>query len=328
MFSNRSRVSAPAGSRAGMCTQLSSALPFSLLPDAACLEVKCHRWAPTGLVWQAWSLFWLAEPSQAPDTLSQGLAALWVSGGFSGAQPWASQTLRRAPGRGPSTAGQPLSSPVVCDPAIQSWLWVGTYHSSTTTQSAPCCLEAKPRAAQASGCPAPSPAAPALCLPAPWQLAQPAWLRGVPEPRNSRAGHPPWATKGDSLIKGARENKAVTTAHHGAGSQNNTGPVACQLWVPPGAPGLGEKHIVGQLAAPDQTWEMQVSAGWLHMSCHSAGRCQPWWEHCRGRREDGKKRLGHDCSAWREDVVWPLHAINLFPDLRWWQADTVFEVIL
>lgn len=50
MFRNGPRVSAPAGSRAGMHTPLPSALPFSLLCDAACLEVKCHKWAPTDLV--------------------------------------------------------------------------------------------------------------------------------------------------------------------------------------------------------------------------------------------------------------------------------------
>lgn len=50
MFRNGRRVSAPAGSRAGMHTPLPSALPFSLLCDAACLEVKCHKWAPTDLV--------------------------------------------------------------------------------------------------------------------------------------------------------------------------------------------------------------------------------------------------------------------------------------
>ena len=91
-------------------------------------------------------------------------------------------------------------------------------------------------------------------------------------------------------------------------------PASCES--PLGLPAAREKHILGQLAAPDQTWDMQVSAGWLHTSCHGAGRCQPWWEHYRGRREDGKKHRGHDWSAWREDMVWPLHAINLFPDLR------------
>ena len=52
-------------------------------------------------------VFWLAEPSQAPDTLSQGLAALRVSGGFSGVQPQASQALRELRAGAQAQQGSP-----------------------------------------------------------------------------------------------------------------------------------------------------------------------------------------------------------------------------
>jgi hypothetical protein len=100
------------------------------------------------------------------------------------------------------------------------------------------------------------PAADSRACPAKWTL----------EPRNSRNCASPTSHKGGFTNQRGRENKAVTSVHHEAGSQNNSGqsPVAVNQPQPeqaPWAPGRMQKHPGSQLAVLAQTWEVWVSVG-------------------------------------------------------------------
>lgn len=179
-----------------------------------------------------------------------------------------SQILQRILGPGPGPAGQPLSGLwFAIWPFITSS--VGTYHSSPTTQSAHTAYSlevqselSKPRLLSPRGprCPAHPLSATLL------QTAGPAQPSGHRSPEAAGAVHLPQATKGGFTNQRGRENKAVTSVRHEAGSQNNAGqsPVALSQHGPapaPWAPGRMEKHPGSQLAVLAQTWEVWVSAG-------------------------------------------------------------------
>lgn len=145
---------------------------------------------------------------------------------LSGPPPSLTDTIESS-GPRPSTAGQPLSSLVVCDLAIHNWLRAGTYHSSTTTQSAPRCLEVK------RSCPGQRLLSPALCrsrlhLPPRLQPAQPAQPRGCrsPETAGPEIPHQPQREihKSNGFERTKLSHQSITDP-----DLNNTRPEACQL---------------------------------------------------------------------------------------------------